>query len=165
MRPAVKQGYCVTETDHWLADYGMSQQGLRYPLVHRLAIVTSVFGLVGLLWSLPVPDEFRDISPFLNWASAFMMATVVYYFIIATSLAIGMLPFAVALAAGMWWLEQSGHALELVAALALLLGIGGLIVGRIGSGGAQTVMRDIQLLMIGPVWQLSRLYRRLGIPF
>jgi hypothetical protein len=165
MRLTAKRGYRVAETDHWLVDYGISQAGLRYPLVHRFAIVTSVFGLVGLLWSLPAPDEFRDISPFLNWGSAFLMAAVVYYFIIATSLAIGMLPFTVGLAAGSWWLEQSGHSLELIAALALLLGIAGLIVGRDGRGGAHAVMRDIQLLMIGPVWQLSRLYKRLGIPF
>jgi hypothetical protein len=165
MRLAAQRGYRVAETDQWLVDYGISQAELRYPLVHRLAIVTSVFGLVGLLWSLPVPVEFRDISPFLNWASAFLMAAVVYYFIIATALAIGMLPFAVGLAAGSWWLEQSARSLELIAALALLLGIGGLIVGRDGRGGAHAVMRDIQLLMIGPVWQLSRLYRRLGIPF
>lgn len=155
----------MAETDRWLADYAATQENLRYPLVHHLAIVASVFGLVGLLWSLPVPDEFRDISPLLNWATAFLMAAVVYYFIIATSLAIGMLPFALGLTALSWWLDRSGQALELAGAGALLAGIAGLIVGRSGQGGARAVMSDIQLMMIGPVWQLSRLYRRLGIPF
>lgn len=155
----------MAETDRWLADYEASQQRLRYPLVHRLAIVASVSGLVGLLWSLPVPEEFRDISPFLNWATSFLMAAVVYYFIIATSLAIGMLPFALALTAVAWWLEHSSLPLELIAAGALLAGIAGIAIGRRGEGGTQAVMSDIQLMMIGPVWQLSRLYRRLGIPF
>ena len=155
----------MAETDRWLADYAASQEDLRHPLAHRLAVLLSVFGLVGLLWSLPVPDEFRDISPFLNWATAFLMAAVVYYFIIATSLAIGMLPFTLALTTLAWWLDHAGHPLELIAALALLMGVAGLVLARGGQGGAQAVMSDIQLMMIGPVWQLSRLYRRLGIPF
>jgi hypothetical protein len=155
----------MTETDQWLDGYGATQTGMRFPLVHRFAIVLSVVGLVGLLWSLPVPDEFREISPFLNWATSFLMAAVVYYFVIATSLAIGMLPFAVGVTALAWWLEHSGRALELCAAFALLAGVGGLILGRGGDGGARAIMRDIQFMMLGPLWQLSQLYRRLGIPY
>jgi hypothetical protein len=29
----------------------------------------------------------------------------------------------------------------------------------------QAVLRDIQLMMIAPVWLLSNLYRKIGIPF
>jgi hypothetical protein len=155
----------MTEMDNWLANYGSSQEGLPYPLVHRCAVFASIFGLVGLLWSLPVPDEFGEISPLLNWGSAFLMAAVVYYFIIATSLAIGMLPFAVALTFCDWHMQNAAHSLELIAAGSLLAGVAGLALGRGGKGGAAAVMGDIQLMMIGPVWQLSRLYRRLGIPY
>ena len=57
-----------------------------------------VLGTVGLLWLLPTPDEFFNISPLLNWGSAFLMVTAVYYFIISVSLAIGMLPFILGVA-------------------------------------------------------------------
>ena len=57
-----------------------------------------VLGTVGLLWTLPIPDQFFEISPLLNWGTAFLMATAVYYFIISVSLAIGMLPFLLGIA-------------------------------------------------------------------
>ena len=57
-----------------------------------------VLGTVGLLWTLPIPDEFFEISPLLNWGTAFLMAAAVYYFIISVSLAIGMLPFILGVA-------------------------------------------------------------------
>jgi hypothetical protein len=161
-----KQQDCqMTDTDHWLRDYGDMQAALQYPVLHHIAIVASVFGLVGLLWTLPVPAEFVAISPLLNWGTAFLMAAVVYYFIIATSLAIGMLPFVIALTSAAYWIETTALALELIAACALLSGVAGLFVSRTGSGRVAALMREIQLLMIGPVWLLSRLYRRLGIPF
>jgi hypothetical protein len=141
------------------------QANLRYPAVYGIAVIASVFGLVGLLWTLPVPDEFRELSPLLNWGTAFLMSAMVYYFIIAISLAIGILPFAVGLTACAIWLEKSAFELELVAAGSLLAGIAGLYLTRRGKGAATALMTDIQLLMIGPVWQLSRLYRRLGIPY
>lgn len=153
------------ETDRWLAEYGSKREGLLRPGLHNLALVACVFGLVGLLWSLPVPAEFRRISPFLNWGSSFLMATLVYYFIIATSLAIGMLPFAVGLTACAIWFDRSGFPLDLVAAGALLAGIAGLYWSRHPHKRGAAAMADIQLLMIGPIWLLSRLYQRLGIPF
>ncbi|MDH5501174.1 MAG: hypothetical protein OEY72_08755, partial [Gammaproteobacteria bacterium] len=137
--------------------------GLAYPVMHRIGVIAAVFGLIGLLWALPVPDEFLAISPLLNWGTTFLMAAVVYYFVIATSLAIGILPFALGLTACALWLDNSAWSLELGAGAALLVGIASLFFGR-GSGGA-ALMSDIQLMMIGPVWQLSRLYRRLGIPY
>jgi hypothetical protein len=60
-----------------------------------------VLGTVGILWSLPVPEEFARISPVLNWGSVFLMAAVVYYFIISIPLAIGMLPFVAGITAMM----------------------------------------------------------------
>lgn len=153
------------ETDRWLTEYGSRRDSLQRPGVHSVALVVCVFGLVGLLWSLPVPAEFRRISPLLNWGSAFVMATVVYYFIIATSLAIGMLPFAVGLTACVMWFDRSGQPLDLVAAGALLAGAAGLYWSRHPHKRGAALMADIQLMMIGPIWLLSRLYRRLGIPF
>lgn len=165
MRGYSGRGSTMADVDRWLGEYGSRQENLQYPLVHHLALITCVFGLIGLLWSLPVPEEFRRISPLLNWGTTFLMATVVYYFVIATSLAIGMLPFAVALTMCAWWLDASAHPFDLIAAGALVAGTIGLFWSRHPRGGGTALMTDIQLMMIGPIWLLSRLYRRLGIPF
>ena len=118
-----------------------------------------------MLWSLPVPAQFYEISPLLNWGSAFLMAAAVYYFIISLSIAIGMLPFILGVAAVQVWLEQSLYSHPHAAGGLLVGGTIGLWLGHRDEPGLRPVLRDLQLMMIGPAWLLSVLYRRIGIPF
>ena len=93
------------------------------------------------------------------------MAAVVYYFIISMPLAIGMLPFVFGVAALQIWLAESPWSLVRVSTGLFALSIAGLYLGHRGNGGIQAVFRDIQLMMIAPIWLLSELYRRFGIPY
>ena len=77
------RGIAVSETDRWLSDYGDSHADIGNPGIYWLSVPILVLGTVGMLWSLPVPEEFVKISPVLNWGSAFLMAAMVYYFIIS----------------------------------------------------------------------------------
>ena len=45
------------------------------------------------------------------------------------------------------------------------LSLAGLWLGQRGNGGFRAVIHDIQLMMIAPLWLLSVLYKRLGIPY
>ncbi len=154
----------MSEADEWLKHYEETHRDLSYPALYWAAVPTVVLGTVGLLWSLPVPDEFFEISPLLNWGSAFLMATAVYYFIISVPLAIGLLPFVVGVAAFQLWLEQSDYSLVRVCASLLAAGVIGLWLGHHKQRKIRPVLQDLQLLMIGPAWLLSVVYRRIGIP-
>jgi len=154
----------MPETDRWLTDYGESHSDIRYAAVYWVAVLTLVLGTVGMLWSLPVPAEFTDISPVINWGSCFLMAAVVYYFIISMPLAIGMLPFVFGVAALQIWLAESPHSLGRVATILFAASLCGLYLVHRGRGGIRAVFRDIQLMMIAPAWLLSVIYRRFGIP-
>ena len=154
----------MSEAQKWLDRYERSHSDLAYPLVYWAAVPLVVLGTTGLLWLLPIPQEFFDISPLLNWGSAFLMAATVYYFIISVSLAIGMLPFVIGVASFQLWLGNSQFSPLRVTASLLVAGIIGLWLGHLGRGGIRAVIRDLQLMMIGPAWLLSVLYRRAGIP-
>jgi len=155
----------MSETDRWLVDYGESHSDIGNPLVFWISVPLLVLGTVGLLWSLPIPQEFADISPVLNWGSAFLMAAVVYYFIISMPLAIGMLPFIFGVAALQIWLANSAYSPYMASSGLLAASILGLYLGNLPDGGIRAVFRDIQLMMIAPVWILSNIYRRFGIPY
>ena len=155
----------MTDIDNWLERYEANHQDLRNPVVYWAAVPMVVVGTVGLFWALPVPPEFFEISPLLNWGSAFLMATAIYYFIISLSLAIGMLPFLLGLAACQIWLTQSPYPPLGVSAGLLAAGAVGLWLGRRGPGSIRAVLQDIQLMMIGPAWLLSIVYKRFGVPF
>jgi len=47
----------------------------------------------------------------------------------------------------------------------VIVAVMGLFAGQIPNGSSRQVLRDIQLVMIAPVWMLSNVYRRLGIPY
>ena len=155
----------MSDNDNWLERYEESHEGLRNPLVYWAAVPMIVLGTVGLLWYLPVPAEFTDISPLLNWGSAFLMATAIYYFVISLPLAIGMLPFLLGLAAIQVWLTGSAWPQLGVCIGLLVSGAVGLWLGRRGPGSLRGVLEDFQLMMIGPLWLLSVIYRRFRIPF
>ena len=154
----------MAETDRWLRDYGASHRNITHAPVYWLSMLALIFGTVGLLWAIPVPDEFIEISPVFNWGTAFLLATVVYYFIISLPLAIGMLPFVIVIAAFEVWLQWSPFSALRASAGLVVAGLIGLYLGHYRSAGLVGVARDVQLMMIAPVWLLSRLYGRLGIP-
>ncbi len=154
----------MSDTDRWLSDYGDSHSDIRNPGIYWLSVPLLVLGTVGILWSLPIPGEFARISPVLNWGSVFLMAAVVYYFIISIPLAIGMLPFVVGITGVQLWLEESSWSLLGISSGVLAISVAGLYLGHYKKGGIRAVLRDIQLMMIGPAWLLANLYRRLGIP-
>ncbi len=155
----------MNEADGWLARYEKTHSNLTHPGVYCAAVPMTVLGVVGLLWLLPAPDEFFEISPLLNWGSAFLMVTAVYYFIISVSLAIGMLPFILGVATFQVWLANSDYTpLRVIVAL-LVAGVIGLWLGRLNKGSIAAIFQDLQLVMIGPAWLLSVIYKRIGIPY
>lgn len=154
----------MSETEEWLTRYGNSHAEIALPLVYWVAVPLLVLGTVGLLWTLPVPDRFYAISPLVNWGSLFLMVATVYYFIISVPLAIGMLPFVMGIASFQIWIEASPYPPAQLATGFLLAGILGLLLVRRGERVLARVLQDLQLMMIGPAWLLSVLYRRMGIP-
>jgi uncharacterized membrane protein YGL010W len=155
----------MSEIESWLERYEGTHRDLANPLVYWAAVPMIVLGTVGVLWYLQVPFEFYEISPLLNWGTAFLMATAIYYFIISLSLAIGMLPFLLGVAAVHSWLAASPYP-QLGVSIALLVsGTVGLWLGRRGRGGVRGILQDFQLMMIGPLWLLSVLYRHFRVPY
>ena len=155
----------MSETDSWLERYEDNHRDVTWPWIYWAAVPMVVVGTVGILWNLPVPPEFYDISPLLNWGSAFLMVATVYYFIISLSLAIGLLPFVMGVAFIHLWLPESDYSAVRVSVGLLLAGIVGLWLGHRNKRGFGALFEDLQMIMIGPAWLLSVLYRRIGIPF
>jgi hypothetical protein len=155
----------MSDSDGWLERYDESHQNLAFPIIYCLSAALAILGAAGLLWSMPAPLQFYEISPLLNWGSAFLMAATVYYFIISLPVAIGMLPVMIAIAAFELLLERSSISSLHVSAGLMLAGSIGLWLGHRHEVGLRTLFDDLLLLMIAPAWMLSVVYRRLGIPY
>lgn len=154
----------MTSADTWLEAYGRGPARLDAGVSIWICVPLSIFGLTGLLWSVPVPRIFSD-SAVLNWGTIFLMATVVYYFIVSITLAFGALPFIVLDVAVVSWLDSLDARLWPVSAALLLTAATAQLIAERLRGRPVTLLRDVQYLMLGPLWLLAAIYRRLGIPY
>jgi len=151
--------------DAWFEEYAQSHQQPANKALHWVCVPLIVISLVGLLWSIPVPQAFMAISPALNWGTAFIMAATVYYFILSISLAIGMLPFVMFVVMVVAWMDRLDWPLWSLSGAIFVVAWAGQWVGHLIEGRRPSFFKDMQFLMIGPVWLLASIYRRLGIPY
>jgi hypothetical protein len=148
--------------DHWLSQYRGAHERVR--AIDWLLVPLTVAALTGLLWSLPVPSAFSDSAPVLNWGTLFLMAAVVYYFIISINLAFGLLPFIVIVVVLVDWLERLPAPLWLLSGTGLAFCLTTELLSA-PSEKQPSAARRITFAMIGPLWLLAAAYRRLGIRY
>ena len=151
--------------DQWLAEYAESHTNSFNTVMHWICVPLIVVSLIGLLWSIPIPSAFTKISPALNWGTVFLMASVVYYFIISLSLAFGILPFIILVVTAVIWLDSLAPPLWLSSVVIFVAAWIGQFLGHWAEGKKPSFFKDLQFLMIGPLWLLAKVYRRLGIPY
>jgi len=155
----------LTSVDTWLDEYGESHRNPVNKAIHWICVPLIAISVVGILWDLPVPRSFGDISPAMNWGMLFLMAAVVYYFILSPRLAVGMVLVTAAFGLCLVWLDSFTVPLWKICTAIFVLAWIGQFIGHAVEGQRPSFFKDLQFLMIGPLWLLSFVYRRLGIPF
>ena len=146
-----------------LAEYGESHQNPTNKLVHWVCVPLIMFSLLGLLWSVPVPAAIRDVSPWLNWGTLVMALALLYYVRLSGRLALGMVLVWVAMAAGLRVVAGTA-ALPLWTICLLIFALAwvGQFWGHKVEGKKPSFLKDLQFLLIGPLWLLHFVYRSLG---
>jgi uncharacterized membrane protein YGL010W len=149
----------------WFGEYGASHANPTNKLLHWVCVPLIVLSLMGLLWSIPVLDAFAAVSPWLNWATLTALLALLYYLALSVRLAIGIaLGFVV-----MFVVVNALDSLPwpLWATSIVIFGIAwiGQFIGHAVEGKRPSFFKDVQFLMIGPLWLLGSLYRRLGIAY
>src|SRR5258708_7291822 len=89
--------------DDWVREYGESHRHGANKLLHWVCVPAIVLSVIGLIWMLPVPRAWREMSPWINWASFAMLAALLYYGLISPRLALGMIPVLAAMAGAVLW--------------------------------------------------------------
>lgn len=146
----------------WLDEYAESH---RHPLnkaLHWICVPVIVLCVMGFLRELPVPAVFAAV-PGLDWASLGVVLAVGYYLRLSVPLALGAAPLLVLGLAALGWLELLGWPLWASCAALFVVAWIGQFVGHAVEGRRPSFFKDLQFLLIGPLWLLDDLYRRLGL--
>jgi uncharacterized membrane protein YGL010W len=152
----------VTE---WLGEYGASHENPTNKLLHWICVPPIVLAVLGFLWSLPVPAAFAGASPWLNWATLAAAAALAYYFALSPALAAGMLIGFLLLLLITQALTHLPWPLW-ITSLAIFVGAWiGQFAGHAVEGKRPSFFKDLQFLLIGPLWLLAAAYRRFSLPY
>ena len=140
------------DIDTLLAKYGESHLNHTNELIHFVCVPVIVFSLLGIIWA---------VHPLL--ALAVSAAALWYYFQLSRPFAVGMLVMT-ALMLGLLRALPPATVLPLSIAIFVLAWIGQFIGHKI-EGKKPSFLDDLRFLLIGPLFVLSFLYRRLNVQY
>jgi uncharacterized membrane protein YGL010W len=148
-----------------LDEYGSSHQHAKNELLHWICVPPIVMCVIGFFWALPVPEAFIRISPWLNWATITIVVAAVYYFYLSPMLGIGAALSLLGLALIVHWLDSLPWPLWASCLTIFVAAWIGQFIGHSIEGKRPSFFKDVQFLMIGPLWLLSFVYRKLGLRY
>ena len=149
----------------WLGEYGASHANPTNKLLHWVCVPPIVLAVLGLLWSTPVPVAFAGISPWLNWATIAAAATLMYYFALSPSLALGLLFAFLLLILVTQQLATLPWPLWVTSVVIFVAAWIGQFVGHRIEGKRPSFFKDLQFLLIGPLWLAAAAYRKFSLPY
>jgi uncharacterized membrane protein YGL010W len=149
----------------WLGEYGASHIDPTNKLLHWICVPLIVLALMGMLWSIPAPGAFAAVSPWLNLATLGAALALLYYAALSPRLAAGIAIVFVAMFAILGALAGLPWPLWMTSLAIFVAAWIGQFVGHAIEGKRPSFFKDVQFLLIGPLWLLAALYRRVGIPY
>lgn len=166
-----KQKRAVSEIERLFIEYAHSHQNSTNLLIHWICVPLIAFSVLGLVWMIPFPhiSWLGSMNGFVNWAS-FLIAFVVYYYLrLSPTLSYGML-FVVGIYSYFivqleYWEAAGGWPVWAVCALIFIVSWVGQLIGHKIEGSKPLFLTDLKLLLIGPIWLLSKLYKKMKIPY
>ena len=137
--------------DRLLERYGEFHRNPANKAIHWVCVPLIAWSVLAALWT---------VSPLAVYAAIGVMT--VFYLWLSLPLALGML---VVLALMVWPLTLLGSRALFVSIAVFVTAWIGQFIGHILEGRKPAFLEDVRSLLIGPVWLLADLYRRLGIAY
>ena len=148
--------------EKWLSEYGESH---RHPVIHKIGVPAIVCGLLAL-FSLVSVGSIVEIIPIsrLNLAHLICFIVLIYYAMLSFKLALGMSFFSFSMLYAIDILSQDFNISLFFPSITLFVSAWILqFIGHKIEGKRPSFFQDLQFLLIGPLWTLSFLYKRIGI--
>jgi uncharacterized membrane protein YGL010W len=149
----------------WLGEYGESHGNPTNKVLHWICVPPIVLSVMGFIWSIPVPAAFASLSPWLNWATLLGVVAFAYYLALSPKLALGIAVAFIVMFAIVDALADLPFPLWATSLVIFVVAWIGQFIGHAYEGKRPSFFKDVQFLMIGPLWLVAALYRRLGLKY
>lgn len=160
-----------SQVDVLFDKYAESHQNHTNELIHWICVPLIVFSLLGLVWAIPFPhlDFLGRYNGYLNWASFLIAFSIYYYYRLSPVMSYLMLIIIFAMCMVIVKIEQAqaggGPALWLVCAVIFVLAWIGQFIGHKIEGKKPSFLDDVKFLLIGPIWLLHFICKKIGLRY
>lgn len=142
----------------WLEDYGESHMNRTNVFIHKLCVPLIFVSIYFMLFSLKLPVE---KSMYINWANFVYLFVLFFYFRLSFKLGfiflvIGLVLSFLAFLAWIMWFYFSDNAMLRYSAIVFILAWVGQFIGHKIEGKKPSFLKDLQFLLIGPIWVFYR---------
>ncbi len=156
----------MKSAQHLLDEYGESHQHPLNKKIHWICVPLIMLSFVALLSLLPLNIAILNQYPIINhWGFALVVFASIYYFFLSIPLFAGMISVSALMLFGVNLLASLPFSLWKTATAIFVVAWIGQFYGHKIEGKKPSFLKDVQFLLIGPLWLLSKLYRRYGITY
>lgn len=147
--------------DRFLDQYADDHRNAANQLIHCFCVPLIVWTVIALLWAIPVPAHLA--KPGL-WAALAAFLALAWSLRLSRPLALAMLVGIVVMFVFTHWLHAhlGSATLACSAVVVFVLAWIAQFIGHHLEGRRPSFLTDLGYLLIGPLWLLAKLFRRLG---
>lgn len=147
----------------WFQEYAISHQNETNKTIHFICVPAIFFSVIGLLMSIPtsfLEGRFGLYNPLLeNWAAMVSVFMLLFYLRLGFWYFINMTLFTGLAIAGNYWISQNTSLLYTSLLIFIIAWIGQFYGHKI-EGKKPSFLKDLQFLLIGPLWVLEKIGRK-----
>ena len=150
--------------NQWLDEYGESHTNETNKTIHWICVPAIFFSIIALLWCIKLPFIVQGFT--LNLGVLAVSLISIYYLTLSRTIWIGMLIFGLICL----WISYIIEEWKVIPLWAFAVGV--FILAWIGQfyghkieGKKPSFLKDIQFLLIGPMWLMSLVYKNLRLRY
>ena len=149
----------------WLNEYGESHTNETNKFIHWICVPAIFFSIAGLLYSIKLPFFIGERLQG-NIAMIELLLTTLYYLWLSIKVGLGMLLFS-GICFFLCFMAETflPISLWLFCLIIFVLAWIGQFYGHKVEGKKPSFFKDIQFLLIGPMWLMSFVYKKLGVSY
>lgn len=144
----------------WFDDYAISHQNQTNITIHYICVPAIFFSVIGLLFSIPktfLENTLGLYNPLLeNWAALATLVILIFYLRLGFWHFLNMLFLSILSIIGNYWLSGFGN-LTLISLAIFIIAWIGQFYGHKIEGKKPSFIKDLQFLLIGPLWVLKKI--------
>jgi len=156
----------MSKIDTYLQQYGESHQNATNKLIHWFCVPAIMFSLFGLLYAIPFPG---GRSLLTNWATVTMIISLIYYLRLSFTMFLGFIFVGGLMLLGIEVIYRSvdfaPSKLAYISLAIFVVAWMGQFIGHKIEGKKPSFLDDVKFLLIGPLWLLHFIYKKIGVGY